>query len=559
MKKEITPILLAAASTLTALAQAPQARPDALTTVNGKLLLMGGLGPTDRLSGRLDLDIAHGRFHIKPYIGFADRKDTDREDLYFHYVTQKDYTSASTIDTKSQRLIYGFNGFFQFDELTRLTFSLDGKHHTMNGDIDRSEELSPIDVIGAHKLKSQTDIAHQDLNDITANLSLRHTLSNAPHSFGIDYTFSRIGLDDLSTIKALSGSSVFQFQQNRLDLSTTTLTHTVKADFRCIVGAGQSLTFAGRYNQRSISVEQSQRIDGQSYGDPTFDHDMTEVAASVEYTLRRQAFNVNARLEYLNTQLKSQDIDKTLHDAVPSLRAQWIINPSQDLTLTYGMRIIRPNAALLNPFEIHGAFTTDYGNPALKATHANSVILAHSYKTPSLRLSTSLQHIFANDGFNAIWMVKDNMRVSTWGNEGIRRAWGLTPDAEWHPTSLTTLQARATLLWDKRIAEAINMTKEHWGITTHIGIRQQLLSMLGIHVFHDYSEGNTIDLYSHSGKQMSIGGELSWRIMPSMNLHLAYVNVIDHPVTILTQGMYTGTIFRRPTHDVLSLCFEWAF
>ena len=62
---------------------------------------------------------------------------------------------------------------------------------------------------------------------------------------------------------------------------------------------------------------------------------------------------------------------------------------------------------------------------------------------------------------------------------------------------------------DKRIADAVSMTKEHWGVFSRLGVEQMLCATFRLNAFAEYSEGNTQDLYRHMGSAYRLGTTLS--------------------------------------------------
>lgn len=565
--KSLSIFVLLSALSAAAFAQKPASGFD---PVSGELQLNGGVGQVDPLDAKLQLTLRGHQFYLKPYIGVnVVTKDASAnlEDLHYLYSgTTNVYDSHLETWSKGQNYLYGFSGSYVFNPMSYITFSLDGNYSNLHGYGSRTEML--VDQYSSASytpFRTNLDKPTESANNLKANVVYNLRLHDIVSTIRLMGNFSREAADDETLQTVISGQGALPFKENYLHINNVTTTFSLVADYQRILGPGQTLTAGVRYQHRDINSDNLQHLDKVRTLDLRFLHQMNEASLYAGYKIVGSRGLVNALLEYVYTDMNGTN----LNDLVPTFNAVLHLTKHQDLSLVYGMRLVRPEAKLLNPSHIQGAFTLDYGNPALQYLHANSLMLSHTYKNDVVKYSTTLQHVFANDGFNAMWMVKDNLRVSTWGNEGIRRQWSLTPELTYTPTPKTTLDAKLIVMWDKRIAEAIHMAKEHWGITTHLGLKQQLPARFRLNAHADYAEGNTIDLYSHAGRSLSFGGELQRSFLPSdrLNLTLSYNNT-ECAKTILTQGVdlpnglkgYTGEAYSRPLHRYLwSLALNWKF
>ena len=152
----------------------------------------------------------------------------------------------------------------------------------------------------------------------------------------------------------------------------------------------------------------------------------------------------------------------------------------------------------------------------------------------------SLSYTMSNDGFNGIWMERDNRRIYQWGNEGKRRAWSIQPDFTLHASTTTKVRGQAVILWDKRIADAVSMTKEHWGVFSRLGVEQMLCATFRLNAFAEYSEGNTQDLYRHMGSAYRLGTTLSKSFGDHFSTSLEY-QYARQAKEVYTHGGYTGS------------------
>ena len=186
--------------------------------------------------------------------------------------------------------------------------------------------------------------------------------------------------------------------------------------------------------------------------------------------------------------------------------------------------------------------------------------LAYSLKTKKIDFTTTVSHINVTDGFNAIWKDVENIRVYTWGNEGVRKAIDITPEVLWRATEHTKLKAAFTALWDERIAYPIDLFNPNWGFTGRAGLEQELPFDIQLNLKAIVSKGNTIDVYSHEGLNYTFGGNLERSFLKkklTANLGYEYKTL---PVIEITQGAYTGSIdIRHHNPNTVKVALTYKF
>lgn len=231
---------------------------------------------------------------------------------------------------------------------------------------------------------------------------------------------------------------------------------------------------------------------------------------------------------------------KKLRDFLPTGRIGWQVSRTSQLALGYNRRLVRPSLTLLNPVVLRTPFAVRQGNKDLEGLHANVFALSFTHDDPIFSWGMSLSYTMSNDGFNGIWMERDNRRIYQWGNEGKRRAWSIQPDFTLHASTTTKVRGQAVILWDKRIADAVSMAKEHWGVFSRLGVEQMLCATFRLNAFAEYSEGNTQDLYRHMGSAYRLGTTLSKSFGDHFSTSLEY-QYVRQAKEVYTHGGYTGS------------------
>ena len=524
--------------------------------VTGTASVAGGLGQANPWDASMNLDIKkEGKFSINPFVRayginrFASEADEKIDFTYTGIMPLSEnagnrYTSNRRTDANGWALDCGVQ--MQFTPNKHNLFKINVESIDLFKDVHGSQTEQAWKADGTLLSSVRTSIWDPEQNKATQTASAlyQYKTNMEGESITLQYKITHDTYDyrHYLTVDDHTNFSLFG-KDSELSSNATINHHDAQVDWLRPVAKGHSVNLGARYEERDIHLTDEQFFDGVQVLKEPFDHRYYTVGAFAAYNLKWKGLTAMARLEYDYTRQQGND----LNDLVPTARVQWQIDKKNSLMALYGRRIVRAGYDLLNPAHIKGAYTEYYGNAGLVGMHANNVQLAYTLKTQPLDFKATLQHIFADDGFNAIWMERNNVRISTWGNEGKRRAWGLTPDVTWRLCDETTLQTNATLLWDKRVADAIHMAKEHWGITAHLGLKQQLPWSLQLTASADYSEGNTLDLYSHEGRSWgtNVGLQRSFGKLATLGLEYYYK---ESPTICITQGGYTGIIDSDLTH-----------
>lgn len=532
--------------------------------MTGKLELSGGIGAASPYGGDLNLKIhdINDKFMFNPFFGLKDigNISSEKAEDIDYVISRTGNVFSSQVHSwgTGLEMIYGFNGYLK---LGRNNLFASVKRETHEMELHGNALQGVLSTAGNRLARVRSNFYTPTYNNgnIDANVNFKHVTDwRYGEWFALSYDFNRVTSETESVWNVLEDFGFGDYATSFLVLNTETNHHKVGAEWFRTVSPGHSIKAGARYDDKLMKSNDMQQLDDKVTTDESFQHREQMGAAYAEYTLGLKDITASAKLEYEYTHMGTLN----LHDIVSNARLEWDVNSSNSLSLSYRRWIVRPALRLLNPARIRGTFTLDYGCPELEGTHVNNLQLMHVLKNKNVRLTTTLAHIFANDGIIEKWMVNaqnPNIRETTFGNEGVRRAWSLTPDAEWNVCSGTTLGAKVNVIWDKRIAYAINMAKEHWGVTTQLRLQQMLPYGIRLGVTADYSEGNTIDLYSHYGRMLGASANLARDFGKHFSAAIDY-RYTDYPDIVVTQGAYTGAKFNRPVQrNAASLTLKYKF
>lgn len=519
----------------------------AQTKVEVEAIVGAGYGETAAYESGVTLKINTDKFSIKPYwniIGKRPYNATKSNSLDFIYTgTGNHYTLEEELEKELTNMSYGADIQYGLDSCNILQASIHGVYTQRMDNGNRMEYMYGADGSLLSSVKSVIRSPKLNRNEVNVQASYLHNTNRKGESLMLKYNYS-LDKDEDNTLQELTETMGFGPGMYRLNLITSDIKiqrHEVLFDWKRPLIEGHLLNAGVKYSNNFIHTYNGQWLDELESNNSEFLHRTQTVGIFAGYSMKTKAIEADARIEYDYTRMN----EKNLHDVIPQARISYHIDAKNTLSASYAMRIIRPSLQYLFNNRVKGPYTLDYGNENLEGVHINRMALAYELKTKKVDFTTTLSHINVTDGFNAIWMVKENVRVSTWGNEGVRKAVELTPEVLWRVSERTKLNGALSVLWDERIAYPIELYNPNWGITGRAGMEQQLPYDIKLGINAMISKGKTVDVYSHEGLNYTFGANL-WRSF--LNDRLTTTVAYEYkklPVIELTKGTYTGSIYRR--------------
>jgi len=534
----------------------------AQTKVEGEVTYGAGYGETNafQLGGKLKINT--GKFTIKPYLNLSSVKPYNATELHsmdlVYTSSGNHYTQEQETEKNEHRVGYGTELQYRLDDRNIFQASVDGIHSDRTITGERTEYLYNPEGSLLSSVKSVLSTPKLYRDEVNVQASYMHKTNREGESLLFKYNYS-LDKDEDHFLQELEETTGFSPEMYRLNLITSDIKiqrHEVLFDWKRPLVEGHLLNVGAKYSNNFIHTYDGQWLDDFEFNNSEFRHRTQTAGVYAGYSLKKGAIEADARVEYDYTRMNQ----KNLHDVIPQARIAYHIDAKNTLTASYAMRIVRPTLHYLYDDRVKGPYTLDFGNEELEGIHVNRVALAYELKTKKVDFTTTVAHTNVTDGFNAIWMEIENVRVSTWGNEAVRKAIEITPEVLWRASERTKLKGSVTVLWDERIAYAIDMYNPNWGVTGRAGWEQQLPLGFKLGVDAMVSKGNTLDVYSHEGLNYVFGGNLERSFLNNkLTASMAY-EYKKLPVIEITQGAYTGSIYTRDHNpNMVKLALSYKF
>ncbi len=222
-------------------------------------------------------------------------------------------------------------------------------------------------------------------------------------------------------------------------------------------------------------------------GSTDFNQHYDILAAYGEYKLKYKKYSAKAGLRYEYSMMginyhkgSITDFNTHFNDLVPSVSFGWKFNDSQNINLSYNMRISRPDIYYLNPYvNKYDPTNISYGNPDLNSEKSHSFNLKFGSFTPKFSFNLNMSYRFINNSIEQYtFMQKDDsgnsVQYTTFNNIGKYKSWGLSAYINWSMTKTTRFNANLGGRYSDYKSELMNLANSGWSGNFWGGIQQTL-------------------------------------------------------------------------------------
>jgi hypothetical protein len=316
-------------------------------------------------------------------------------------------------------------------------------------------------------------------------LNAAHT-SSLTLSYLFDYNPNRSSTrtlyDDVETT-AITLQNLFS------DTHTWGTSHTGQADLALDLGSGNTLETGAKFiSRRSKSDSRLYNIVDDvdvlnEDASTTYRNLQSIVAGYAQWRIAKEKWNARAGLRYEHTfeSVKyAENSDRNFHDnygnLVPSASLGYNLSQTQNIGLTYTMRISRPGIDQLNPYiDRTDPTALSYGNASLDVMKSHNAAITYNLFTPKVMLNLSLSKDYCGNEIENYSFVDDDDKLNfTYANNGHSSNTSLSAFVRWVASKQTTLMLNGQGGYTDLKAKAIDAHSHGWTGDAYLGIEQQL-------------------------------------------------------------------------------------
>lgn len=446
--------------------------------------LAGGNGGWFNLEGSLELDTLNLiTTSVNGYIGR----------------NSNDFKSNSTMFDSNGEILYSydFNSYYRKNGYTDIDFSLDYQRST--------------------KLKGET---------ITLSYRLSHTRQDQDKT--VDYHF-------------LQGDP-FPYTYNLSDFDLKFFEHTIQLDWNRPLGSHFNLDTGGKYILRtshSINHQDLGEVD-QTKDDFKHTYNIFGIYADARATFGKFSARAGLRYEYSRLQAdfllgNQEDFHANLNDIVPNASIAWNASDASMVKLSYNRRIQRPGISYLNPAIEISPTDISFGNPNLKSSIYDNILLNYSFIKTKFNLDITLSFRRSNNGMGQVKWTEDNITYNTYGNSLHNRFASFSLYFLWQITDKTSWMINGELEWEKySLREGVEKIKNaRFNGYYYTRIQQKLPWNLTLTLSSSYFSGWINGLYNYTNNP-------SRNISYSIGLRRSFLNdKLDVSVSAANMGIHS--------------------
>ena len=326
-------------------------------------------------------------------------------------------------------------------------------------------------------------------NNISVGADYQHLWADVPgRSLTLSYQFN--GAPSVNnTLNTFNGEIAgFDLTDRKTDGVTGSTDHTIQTDFTTPLGNLFTLSTGAKYLDRHNSSDQLNYIwDGTKFvsnaaGSLTYDFYNRIGAGYTELSGTFGSFGVKAGVRYEHTwqAYSSSAQDKTFTvnygSLVPTASLQWSPSATQNIGISYNMRISRPGISYLNPYvDTSDPTALTYGNTDLDVERGHNVSLVYSAYTPKVMVNATLRYSYTGNGISQYsFYDENNLLNTTYGNIVASNSVGLNAYLMINPTNKTRIMVNGGLTYNDLRSAQLGQQNSGWAYNLMLGGQQTL-------------------------------------------------------------------------------------
>lgn len=470
-------------------------------------------------------------------------------------------------------------GSLELDTLNLITASVSTftNYNSCNFHSDYSMFNSRGDIIYSYNQDSY--YRKYGYTDIDFNLDYQRLTKLKGESVTLSYRLSHTRQDqDQTTDYTLVYGHPFNYSSNISDFDLKFFEHTFQLDWSRPFGSHYKLDTGTKYILRSShSINHQTLLDvSNTYDD--YEHTYNIFALYADAIARYGRFSARAGARYEYSRLNShfltgdkKDYSASLNDIVPNASIAFNLGASSMWKLSYSRRIQRPGISYLNPAVTISPNYVAYGNPHLKSSTIDNLLMNYSLSKNKFYLDMTLSYNFTNNGMGSVqWTDPNNITYSTYDNITHMRKVTLSAFFQWQISANTSWMFNGNFGWNKySLAYGNdNVYLARLDGYFYTNLRQKLPWDLTLSVNMSYFAGNCSSPFSYSQNSpsyigYSIGLKKSFlkdnRLDVNISLNNIGIKERERTIYFLNNGRTGSKTDYQHINQGISIGVNWRF
>ena len=336
-----------------------------------------------------------------------------------------------------------------------------------------------------------TSLTKMSTNAITASVDYQHLWEDVPaRSLVFSYQYSgtpaRTQSENSFSTGLLGG---LDLTNRRTDGRQGSTEHTFQVDFTTPLGASGTLSTGAKFISRiNSSFQQNYLWNGTDWAynaagslDYDFYNRIGALYSEYKVTLGSVSLLGGVRYEYTWQNVtyaagQGQNFSTSYGSLVPTASIQWNLSQTQNIGLTYNMRISRPGISYLNPYvDISDPTARSYGNSNLEVERGHNISLVYNLYSPKWIVNLTLREQLVGNGISSYSFYDSNKLLNTtYGNIVRTSVTGLSAFINWNASPTTRIYLNGGLNYTDLHSDVLGQSNNGLSYNAMLGFQQAL-------------------------------------------------------------------------------------
>ena len=333
-----------------------------------------------------------------------------------------------------------------------------------------------------------TTLMKMTSNSITASVDYQHLWSDEPaRSLIFSYQFSGTPSTSVSENSFNAGTlAALDLTDRRTDGTQGSFDHTFQVDFTTPLGAGATFNAGAKYISRHNSSDQQFYLwNGSDWAynaagslDYDFYNRIGAVYTEAKATVGALSLMGGVRYEYTWQSVNNagNEFSTQYGSLVPTASLQWNLSMTQNIGLSYNMRISRPGISYLNPYvDTSDPTARSYGNGDLEVERGHNISLVYNLYSPNWIVNLTLREQLVGNGISSYsFYDADRLLNTTYGNIVRTSTTGLNAFINWNASPNTRIFLNGGLNYVDLRSEVLGQQNSGLSYNAMLGVQQAL-------------------------------------------------------------------------------------
>ena len=334
-----------------------------------------------------------------------------------------------------------------------------------------------------------TSLTKMSTNAITASVDYQHLWEDVPaRSLVFSYQYSgtpaRTQSENSFSTGLLGG---LDLTNRRTDGRQGSTEHTFQVDFTTPLGVSGTLSAGAKFISRiNSSFQQNYLWNGTDWAynaagslDYDFYNRIGALYSEYKVALGPVSLLGGVRYEYTWQNVtyaagQGQNFSTSYGSLVPTASIQWNLSQTQNIGLTYNMRISRPGISYLNPYvDISDPTARSYGNSNLEVERGHNISLVYNLYSPKWIVNLTLREQLVGNGISSYSFYDNNKLLNTtYGNIVRTSVTGLNAFINWNASSTTRIYLNGGLNYTDLRSDVLGQSNTGLSYNAMLGFQQ---------------------------------------------------------------------------------------